>query len=299
MKSNEKSVLCIGHINWDVIIHTDRIPSPDYSSRVKNISSGVGGTATNTAKVLSSLDIDTKIVGSIGDDEFGERIESELDNLGVDSVLFKPGVETTVIHAILPDDTDPLYFGKGDDDIGRYSPDEIPDDVWDNINHVHLTSFSEIMAEEFAQKAKDDGKTVSFNPTQGYKNTSFKTIIELSDIVILNDRELDILKSRNDFDLIIESTDIVVTHGSDGCSYYDSKNKSKYTDEGEEVPKSEVVDVVGAGDAFTGALLNEWLKNTPPHQMISIANSAGAKAVQSVGSIDKLSKDDINFWVDL
>lgn len=281
-------ILCVGHVNWDVVLHTGSIPDPDFSASITTDHASSGGSATNTALAFASFDEDVAMLGGIGDDEFGTRVEDALVDGGVDPHLVRTDVPTTRIYAIITDDADPRYFDKNAN-VGEFGVDDIDSSVWDAVNHIHVTSFDEAIAAEVAQQAKADGKTVSFNPSQGYEGREFPAVVEAADVIFLNERENNIFRSRYNFPEVASETCIVITHGSVGSSVYSPNGVANHP--GFNVDAIE--DTIGAGDAFTAGFLTAWLDDKPNREALAMGNAAGAYAIQHVGGVDDIDAD----WV--
>jgi len=287
--TSERNVLCAGCVNWDVVLHTDKIPDPDYSSAIDSEQSKCGGSATNTALGLSSFGLETTIIGDVGTDKFGSKIESVLDDTELNSILTKNGVSTRVIYAIITEDADPRYFGMNEEQ-GEFGVETVPSNTWENVDHVHVTSFDVEIANEFARMASEDGKTVSFNPSQGYSKNVFDGVVDVADVIFLNERESSIFRDRHDFAEIIKEKVVVMTHGSAGSTVYSPEGIFTHT--GYNI--SEIKDTIGAGDAFTAGFLTEWLEdpdNTYYKSALSLANASGAFAVRDTGSPEKLDSE--------
>lgn len=277
----ESKILCAGHVNWDVVLHTTGVPEPDYSEDVMSETMKCGGSATNTALGLSSLGCDVAMLGSIGDDEYGQRIESFLDDAGVEPVLKRGEIPTTVIRAIVTDDADPRYFGK-DLDLGAFSHTDVSTDTWAETDHVHVTSFDAEMGGEIAQAAKSDGKTVSFNPSQGYKKAEFPDVVDAADVIFLNEREADMFRRRYDFEAAQNDACLVITHGAAGSTAYTPHGVVTHSG----FESESLADTIGAGDSFVAGFLQEWLADDPPNldEALAMANACGANAVTKVGA---------------
>lgn len=293
-----KSVLCVGHANWDVVLHTTEIPEHDFTSPITGEHSSCGGTAVNTALVLSSFGVETKMHGNVGNDMYGDKVEQRLTDTGVKPLLTRSeNHPTTVIRAIIEKDGnggvyDPRYFFSGGEN-GPFGIEYIDGDVFEDVDHVHVTNCSPSDCGEIAKKAKERGKTVSFNPTQRYVEEACTKIVEHADLIIVNEREYDILGERHDVDELLESgTILVVTQGSAGASIYCHEHNTSHVVGA--IPRNGVVDTIGAGDAFVGGLLSEWLVSGDIVEAVKKGNLCGAWAVGEVGAPDTIDTD----WVE-
>ena len=288
------SVLCAGHVNWDVVLRTDALPDPDFSADITYNHAACGGSAANTASGLASLDAEPALAGSIGDDRYGEQVVNQLSGTGIDPALVVGDAPTTVIYALVADGEDPRYFAQNTT-IEQFDHEDLDSEVWESTDHLHVTSFSRASGSALAHAAREDGKTVSFNPTQEYSDTEFTPVVEAANLIVLNDREKDIFCDRHDFDAIAEDTCIVVTHGADGSTCH--VDGETITHDG--YPVEDVEDTVGAGDSYVAGFLSEWLATDESRTLddyrraLDTASACGAYAVTQSGAPDDLCPNTI------
>mgnify|MGYP006304593493 CR=1 FL=1 len=157
---------------------------------------------------------------------------------------------------------------------------------------MHITSFNAEIATEFAKRAKEESVTISFNPTQGYANNSFEDVIELADLVQMNRGESEIFTKRHgSIGAVVDNgTDIVVTHGPAGCTFYSTDGLAHH--EGFYVDK--VIDTVGAGDTFMAGLIYSWVTGKEIRDSLSVANAFGAISIQQIGSPKEIDIGEVN-----
>lgn len=280
------NVLCVGYINEDEVIHFDSELEEEKSTGTVSEESAGGG-ATNTAQILAnnSRINNVYLAGCVGKDDRGHRIVSELKSNGVELVV--PRTEdypTTKIRCFVFEDKKPQYSHE-DSEIENVSPNDVPDDVWDEVNHLHMTSVSPDMMLEFAEYAHSKDTSVSFNPTQGYRSDGYQDVIEIADLVQMNRSESETFRERNGpLGTVVDEldTDVVITHGPAGCTMHSKEGVASHSGYPNSV--DEVVDTVGAGDTFTAGLLTAWLNDDDLSDCLRTANAYGARAVSVMGS---------------
>lgn len=292
------NVLCVGYVNEDEVIHFDSNLEEEKSAGAVS-ETCVGGGATNTAQILANNDRigNVYLAGCVGKDDRGHRIISDLKNNGVELVV--PRTEeypTTKIRCFVFDDKKPQYSHE-DSEIENVSPHDVPDDVWNDVTHLHMTSVSPNMMLEFAEYAHSNDVSVSFNPTQGYASDEYQDVIEIADLVQMNRAESEIFRERNGpLGTVVDEldTDVVITHGPAGCTMHSKRGVVSHSGYPNSV--EEVVDTVGAGDTFTAGLLVSWLNDNDLSDCLQMANAYGARAVSVMGSpssVDKSKVQDI------
>jgi ribokinase len=287
----EDSILCVGHVNWDVVLHTSTVPDPDHSENITDEHMSSGGSATNTGLILSNLGEDVALAGSIGNDTYGDRVLDVLNDNNITPYIdVSEEINTTVIRAVITEDADPRYFAKNVK-LGEFNPDVV--DNWEKISHMHITSFSESISEPFTETADENDITISFNPSQGYSNREFPHIVDAADVIFLNEREAEIFRRRYKFGEVIENnTTIVVTHGAMGCTAYAPDGVVTHSG----FSNDSIKDTIGAGDAFVAGFLTEWKSNLTKQELESAlkkANACGASAVSTVGAPNKVTPNEI------
>ncbi|MFP3915835.1 MAG: carbohydrate kinase family protein [Actinomycetota bacterium] len=98
------SVACLGDIDLDLVVRVDRYPRSGEEAFARETEMGVGGSAANTAVVLTRLGFRTMLLAQVGADDFGRRATGDLARLGVDvSRVATTGDDTTGMNVIVVD----------------------------------------------------------------------------------------------------------------------------------------------------------------------------------------------------
>lgn len=276
----DKTVLCAGHANLDIPLPVESFAEEDGSADIKEKPERqVGGAATNTAQVLNEWR-DTHLLSVVGQDKEGDEVIEKLESSGV-TPHFERGGETTVVYGIQTPTSDPRYYAYSDE-LSGFGINEVDDTVWQDVDHVHITSYGS-GADEVAEGAKSAGKTVSFVPTQGYNRRNYETVVENADVVFLNENEAEIFRDRHYFAGVAEDTVIVTTQGSMGASVYSPDGV--LTNPGYNIDRPSISDTIGAGDSFAAGFLHGWLSEDKTRQEeLELANATGAYAVTMTGA---------------
>lgn len=284
------NVLSVGFINWDILLKTPAIPQEDMSSEITSECKKPGGSATNTALTLESLGVNSALAGPIGTDKAATQIKDTLDKQNI-SYYVKENKHTSKIYSLITDNTDPRYLYT-QDSIGQFSTDIVPQEKWDDLTHLHITSFDKSISNKFVKKATQHNLSISFNPNHKFAQNKFPYIVEHSDLIILNDTEYETLSKRYDISTLRHNTTIVITHGSNGCSAY--KNDTKATHSGFE---ADIIDTVGAGDSFIGGFLTQWLTNTELYTCLKYGNAVAATSIETRGSPNEINKNTLHCYL--
>ena len=289
--TNQMVIVGLGEVLWDML--------PDGKK--------IGGAPANFAYHMSQCDFPTYLVSAVGNDELGEQIRDTLSEAGLNLLL--PVVEqpTGTVDVELDSEGIPQYT--------------IRENVaWDNIP---FTPEVEALAKRtatvcfgtLAQRGEQSRKTIeaylAAMPEEGVKvcdmnlrgNYYSKEVIEssmrVSDVVKVNKEELvEICRV-----LGVEFTDqhlvvrdfleqyklemFIVTCGTEGSFVYCEDQSATCLP----TPVVEVVDTVGAGDAFTAIFVAGMLGGLEVRWAHMLAVEAAAYVCTQAGAMPILPDD--------
>ncbi|NEP12973.1 MAG: ribokinase [Symploca sp. SIO2C1] len=77
-------IIVFGSINLDLVTKTPRLPTTGETLRGYEFFTAAGGKGANQAVAAARLGISTKLVGRLGDDDFGRQLHHNLQRTGVD-----------------------------------------------------------------------------------------------------------------------------------------------------------------------------------------------------------------------
>lgn len=284
----EASVVCAGHVNWDVTLYVDRLPEPDGEAVIADQSQAGGGSASNTAVVLAGLDVDPILLGSVGDDEYESLVRSELDELGVDcTYLHSRSDGATTVKYLVVDDRGQVMVLANEGANEAFRARDLPDRRLADATHLHLTSQHPETARELATRALEAGTSVSFDPGRRVGEREYESVIELADIIFLNDSEADTARKRG----YLEDMDwmTVLKRGAGGAEVWTDGRMVSHP--GYDV---DPVDTAGAGDAFAAGFIAASLDGADCESSLAVGNACGALAAKSVGARTELSWADVD-----
>lgn len=275
-------VICAGHVNWDITLCVDHLPTVDGEAAIRAQTGAGGGSAANVAATLAGLDAPVSLLGSVGNDDYGRSVRRELTRLGVDCDALRnvSHGETAVKYLIVDGAGDVMVLGhEGVNEAFRSS--HLPDASFREAEVLHLTSQRPETAARLAARAKDAGVLVSFDPGRRLGKRDYSETFALVDVVFLNDREAAVA--------LDECTDhgaetVVLKHGPQGAEVRTGDNA--YTHPGFAV---ETVDTTGAGDAFAAGFLASWLGEADYDDALAVANACGALATCTAGARTDIS----------
>lgn len=271
-------VVCAGHVNWDVTLFVDRVPTPEAETRIRRQHQSGGGSAANVAVALCDLDREASLVGSVGDDEHGLLARRALADAGVDL----GGVETVagdtaVKYLLVPADGEVIVMGTdGANEAVR--PADVEPEYVRRADHCHLTGQRPETAAHLAELADEAGLTVSFDPGRRVAERDYGDIYPHADLLFVNEHEADAVPA---------TADVVIT------KYGDAGAVAKTADGSYEHPGYGVdsVDTAGAGDAFAAGFLVAWLNGEKLTAALASGNACGAFAACEEGAQVRLNPE--------
>ncbi|GAA5502080.1 ATP-dependent 6-phosphofructokinase [Deinococcus xinjiangensis] len=297
--SKHKPLVSLGDLTWDVLAKPDTmlLPGGDTTGRLEL--SG-GGSAANLAVWAQRVGYQAAFVGKIGRDRFGELAQAELEAEGVQAHLIaSPDHPTGVILALIDRRGQrAMLTGQGAD--WELLPEELPEKVFQGAAHLHLTAWSlfrdppRAAALAAAKLAKAAGATLSLDPgsfqmIQQMGRDNFLQIVDNIpfDVIFPNDDEaramsgkrthtaaLDWLRERYPHALVVLKMD------EEGALIEGPAQKRVQV----QATPDTLVDATGAGDAFGGAFLAEWLQHKDAEQAAKVAVQVGGWVVSRFGA---------------
>ena len=284
-------IVCVGEILWDAL------PAGLF----------LGGAPFNVASHLHALGNEVAFVSRVGDDMLGDEAVRRLQARGLsdDFVQVDDALPTGFVRVDLTATDDPDY--------------EIVEPVaWDAIAltdtlQKRIAGASALVFGSLAQRAATSRQTVQrlgkadalcvfdVNLRPPYvKRRIVKHSLTLADVVKLNEHELDQLREwfglSDDPDAALadladtfDCPTVCVTRGSEGASLWHQGAHSHHP--GHTV---DVVDTVGAGDAFLSAFLSGLLDGRTGEALLNLANRLGAYVASQTGACPHYEVDTLN-----
>lgn len=282
-------VLSIGRCGVDLYPLQSRVGLEEVSSFGKFL----GGSAGNVAVATARYGHRVGFLSRVGDDPFGRFVRAELEDLGVSTAYLSvdPGLPTPVTFCeIFPPDSFPLYFYRRPSapDL-RIEPGEVPDAAATaRILWCTLTGLSEEPSRSAHERAwslrgrrRHTVIDLDYRPmfwgSEEEAREAAAVALEASTIAVGNREECRVTVGEDDPEraaraLLERGVEVaIVKQGPAGVL-------AMTADERVEVPayRAEVVNGLGAGDAFGGALCHGLLEGWDLATSIDLANAAGA-----------------------
>jgi len=305
-------VVVVGDACVDMVI---RLPdrssdSPDLTDSIPQLHGG--GSAANVAVALARLGVAVSMVGTVGDDGYGRWVRDDLDREGVDAqgVSLVHDAFTPMVMALIELNGDRLVVvwpSEGGAHL-QLQADAIDPTVIASASWLHTTGMclraspardAVLYAMELARKA---GLTVSFDLNLRLESSdfgdatreTFDRAIELSDVIFGNaEEEIIPITGMDSVEAAAQSLCgdkriVVARQGNKGALVTTKKERFH-------VPayQTQVVDTLGAGDAFNGGFIAACLAKVEIREATSWGNAVAALNVGRVGARDLPSLEDL------
>ncbi len=239
-----------------------------------------GGAPCNVLAMLAKYGRKTAFIGKVGEDAFGRKLAGILAECGIDTegLCFDSQVHTTLafVHKLANGDRDFSFYRNPGADMMLSAADVRKDLIRQSrIFHFGTLSMTDPVCraatETAIQTAKEAGALISFDPN--LRPPLWRNLAEAKEAILygirqchvlkISDNEIEFITGMKDYDRAARSLQdqfhtklICVTLGEQGSRAY-------YEDQlvcAEPYPAEEVVDTTGAGDTFTGSMLNFLLE---------------------------------------
>ncbi|MGA1311269.1 MAG: carbohydrate kinase family protein [Candidatus Nanopelagicales bacterium] len=280
-------IIFVGDVMQDILIsHKEKIAFG--SDTQANIKMQGGGSATNAAVWASTLNTEVGLVARIGDDNAGKIILEELNKPNLNLNLVKTENVSSGSCAILIDATgERTMFPDPGANIFLTSQD-VPKEWFKQAEIIHISAYSLLRKNtknaigEIIEIAKDNGLKTSVDVASSQPlidNDGFNALKELApwDYLFANKDEADVLGDITKIKSLCKN--LILKQGSKESLWITDNTKIK------DIPdKVEVVDLIGAGDAFAAGFLVSVISKDKPQITLKKANQLGAKAVSISGA---------------
>jgi len=287
-------LLIIGHCTIDLHMKIDSASISQEGAKmcfvhgskihVDELKETCGGNAFNVAVGAETLGLAVGVYTELGDDEASNKIIKELRTHNVDtkfcvknpkvvsniSAIISHGGERTIFS----------YHGKQKYSVKDFGSPKI-------IYYTSVPDGYENFQKELVLYMKSHPKTIlAFNPGSIHLRNgveSFRNILEITDILIVNKEEFNLIKSNNSAKLTI------VTEGKNGATSHE-KTKSIHVDA--YTDNKPITDKTGAGDAFASGFISAIFYGKPLKEALTWGVANAGSVIKEIGSTEGLLKKD-------
>lgn len=326
----EFDLVCLGRAGVDLY-------ASQIGSRLEDVSSFskyIGGSSTNIACCSSRMGLRTALITRVGNEHMGEFIREQLQREGVDTrnVVTDPDRLTAlVILGIKDKDTFPLIFYRENCADMAISEEDLDEELIAASKALLITGthFSaegvyatSVKALEIARRnGVKNVLDIDYRPvlwgltTRGDGETRFiaddavsrhmQRILHHFDLVVGTEEEIhiaggstDTLQALRNIRQITDAT-LVLKRGPYGASVFADAIPASL-DDGVTVKgvTVDVLNVLGAGDAFISGFLRGWINGEGFRQALTYANACGALVVSRHGCTPAMpTREELDYYL--
>lgn len=323
-------IICIGRASVDLYGEQVGARLEDMGSFAKYL----GGSSANIAYGTSRLGLRSAMLTRVGDEHMGRFIREEFESAGVDTshvITDKDRLTALVILGIKDQETFPLIFYRKDcADMAINKRDFTPEFIASSrsllMTGTHLSAPSTyeacMLAAEYAKAAGTkvvldiDYRPVLWGLTgigegenrfvsDASVSTHLQSLLPHLDLIVGTEEEVHIAGGTTDtiaaLNKIRELSDatIVLKLGALGCTVIEGTIPQSESDfdvfTGVRV---DVLNVLGAGDAFLSGFLRGWLNGEDKQRCCQFANACGALVVSRHGCAPAIpSAEELDYYI--
>ncbi len=276
--------ICIGQAAYDITLPVDHFPIENKKMRSQDKIECSGGSACNCAYLLAKWGVDTYFAGVVGDDYYGNKIKSELDEIGVNTKYLElnKAYQTTSSYII-------ANTTIGSRTIITNRPKELilePKNVTESFDIILLDGYER----EFSNKIIEaNPSAIKIIDAGSLKEATVELAKKVNYIVCSKDFAEDYTRRNVDYNDLTSlvviynilkkdfKNNIVITLEDKGCFVYDNGYKLVPT------LKTKAKDTTGAGDIFHGAFTYAIANNFDMIKTLKYSNISGALSVTKMG----------------
>lgn len=298
-------IIALGELNVDLILNQiEGEPEVGKEKFAKQMTLTLGSSTAIFAANAAALGVKVAFCGMIGNDSFGDLVETSLRAKGVDTRFLirqdKHATGATICMSYDEDRANLTYQGAMD----FMSLSDINPAVFEEAKHIHISSIfmqsgirKDLM--EILRKAKEAGITTSldtqWDPVEKW-DLDYKEVLPLLTVFMPNETELKLLTASATLEEAIEkirpyTNAAVIKCGSRG-SLLMQKGEADHMQAA--LLNDHVVDCIGAGDSFNSGFISQLVQGKSLLECQQYGNMTGAVNTTAAGGTTAFtSKEDV------
>lgn len=285
----DKGILCTGRVYCDLNFSgLDQLPQLGRELFADEMSMHAGGGAFITAAYVAALGKPSRLMGRLPCAPFASIIEQEAQQRRIDlqhCVVARGGSPQLTVAMSMSDDRAFLTSRQGpalpEDHALRMQG--LGEDSC--LTHLHISELSTLLEyPSLVCQARRAGFTVSLDcawDDNCLDHPEIASLVSQVDVFLPNEVEMQRLQSNGVDANCAPMT--IVKQGADGATAHVAGRQLHAA-----AKACEVVDTIGAGDAFNAGFLCAWLQRKPLSYCLAVGNACGALAVGRRGGTSDL-----------
>ncbi|MFD7873403.1 ribokinase [Streptomyces sp. NPDC059766] len=278
-------IVVLGSTNMDLVAYVEKAPQRGETVTGREFRTIPGGKGANQAIAAARAGAGVAMIGAVGNDSFGTRLRSTLEDSGVDTGLLRTAEGPSGTAHIVVDDEGGnaiVVVPGANGTVDRLTPAD---------DHLLASADTLLLQLEIplravvagARAARAHGVRTVLTPAPAQPLPP--DLLAAVDLLVPNEHEAAALTGRTDpreaaLALLDQVPEVVVTLGATG-SLYAARGAEPLT---VPAPRVTAVDSTGAGDTFVGALAVALGEGRPVREALAWAATAAALSVQREGA---------------
>lgn len=287
------------------------VPSPARFETVRQLDVQIGGAEANVAAAMARLGLRTAWISALPANAWGERIRRELVGHGIDcgAVRMIDGARAGVYfleYGVPPRPIRVLYDRRASA-FAQMQPDDVDWELVRRARLVHLTGITPALgpsARAMVERAAAEAAELSFD--LNYRATLWSTadarafllgVLPRARYFFIGAEEARlVLDLDGPVERVIEAlarlapkATVTLMQGADGCTVLDAgrvlRPQRRY--------EVQVIDPIGAGDAYVAGFLWAMLRDRPVQEAIDTGQAVAALKCSTWGDIALVSARDV------
>lgn len=297
-------IAVVGSVHMDLIAHAERLPEAGESVNGSQFAMAAGGKGGNQAAQCAALGAETFIVTQLGDDMFGRDLLKSLAKRGVDTRCISISAE----HATGAS----TVFASAGDYCSIICPGAAaelkPEAAVEALRQLApldavLLQLEMPLPLNMAAAAAANGALLVLNASPALAQLP-DALIRHVGLLVVNQTEaarllavdaatLDVRDALRGLARLVPRM-VVITLGAEGAAGWDGSSAIT-----QKAFATKVVDAVGAGDAFLGALVVQLIAGSTLQQAMRHGAAAGAIAASRSGAASPPTANEISDFLHL
>ncbi len=287
-------IIALGELNVDLILNQiEGEPEIGKEKFAKQMTLTLGSSTAIFAANAAALGAKVAFCGMIGNDSFGDLVETSLKKKGVDTSYLirqdKHATGATICMSYDEDRANLTYQGAMD----FMSLDDINPEIFKETKHIHISSIymqsgvkRDLM--KILELCKENGVTTSldtqWDPEEKW-DLDYKTILPMLTVFMPNETELKFLTHSENLEEAIEkirpyANAAVIKCGSKGSILMRKDQPARIQPA---LLNKHVVDCIGAGDSFNSGFITRLAAGDPLDVCQQYGNMTGAVNTTAAG----------------
>lgn len=303
--ADQTNILIFGGIIVDQYVLVDQSPARGGDALIRESFFRVGGCAVNVGTTMQNLGIRPHIVSTVGDDWWGHKIKSYLEEHRFSQMAIRhvENRKSGYCISIVENGGERTFLTyKGCE--AEFDPRMLENVPFDQVSYIYLTGyylleprFADVIVEQL-KRLTQAGATLVFDPGPLVASIPLETlcaVLRVADLLIPNEAEWELLSAKLNWGARGDSRcrelgirGIILKQGSRGVEVRMEGDFFR-------VPPFPVnsIDTTGAGDSFAGGLLFALSEGRDMRTAVQIASACGALTTTILGPHGEFSQHDI------